>query len=208
MQKKSLILMFIILGTLAIPVNAQKKGYTIGYVITLEGDTLQGFVKDRSFGPFAELYTKIRFKSKKLRFKRKFRADDIQGYGYKGKYFEAVPLREESSFFKFRYYANPGSQRVFLKVIEKNQFLTYYHWEYVHDDNNYLDYVPLFYLKDDHEMVRISQGIFGVKRKQLSAYFKDCPKLVHGIKRKELNSAQEIFEFYNDQCGTINTFDK
>ena len=198
MKIKPLALLLFILGVLTASVHAQKKGYSRGFMITLQGDTLQGFIKDRSSGPFMELYAKIRFKSKKPRRKRRFGPDDIQGYGYHDQYFESVPLQEEASFFKFKYETNDNSERVFLKVIEKNQYLTYYHWEYVHDDNSYLDYVPLFYLHEKNEMARVTQGILGLKRKRLAAYFEDCPELVRGIKKKELNTALEVFKFYSD----------
>ena len=208
MKRKPLTLLLLVLGVLATPAYAQKKGYSKGYVITFKGDTLQGLLKDRSSGSFMELYTKIRFKSKKPRRKRKFGADDIQGYGFKDQYFESVPLQEEASFFKFRYYTNNSSKRVFLKVIEKNQYLTYYHWEFVQDDNSYLDYVPLFHLHKKNEMARVTQGIFGLKRKRLAAYFQDCPELVNGIKRKELNTALEVFTFYTDTCSATKLLTK
>lgn len=204
MKKKLLTILFIILVIPAIPVNAQKKDYSVGYVITNKGDTLHGLVKDRSSGPFMDLYTKIRFKNGKSLFKRKFGANDIQEYGYKGQVFESVPVVEDASFFKFRYYTNNRGERVFLKVIEKNQLLTYYHWEHIEDDNNYLDYVPLFHLKNKNEMVRVSQGILGLKRKRLAAYFQDCPELANGIKRKKINSASEVFKYYSDNCSAKN----
>lgn len=191
----------LLLLLLVYPLNAQKKGYSIGYVINFKGDTLHGYVKDRSTGTFFDLYPKIRFKAKKQRIKRKLGPRDILGYGSNGNSFESVPLQQSSSFFKTRYDTSSNSDRVFLKVIEKQQGLTYYHWEYVHEDNNYLDYVPLFYLSDQQEMVRVTQGIFGLKRNALSKYFQDCPALVNNIKKKQLNSAAEVFKFYCDQCN-------
>ena len=52
--------------------QAQHKGYYEGYVITWEGDTLKGLVKDRSPGTFVSLYSKIRFKPEQSIFKKKY----------------------------------------------------------------------------------------------------------------------------------------
>jgi hypothetical protein len=43
---------------------------------------------------------------------------EIQGYGMNNQQFESMPLREESSFFNFRYYLDEGNDRVFLKSFQ------------------------------------------------------------------------------------------
>ena len=183
-----------------IPTHAQKKEYSQGYIINSEGETVEGQVKDRSSGPFLDLYTQIRFKPDNAIFKRKYSPGEIQGYGTNNQHFESVPLIEESAFFKFKYNLHEGNDRVFLKVISRNADLTYYHWEYVDSESNYLDYIPLFHRMGSNEMVRVTQGIFGLKRNRLVEYFWDCPDLVMAIEKKTLNEINEVYNFYLEHC--------
>jgi hypothetical protein len=194
-------ILFILFAFTIIPSHAQKKRYAQGYIINLEGDIVEGWVKDRSSGTFLDLYTRIRFKPDNSLLKRKFSPDEILGYGINNQHFESVPLYEETAFFKFRYYVNVDYDRVFLKVISMNADLTYFHWEYVDSDSNYLDHTPLFYREGSDEMVRVTQGIRGLKRKRLIEYFWDCPALVKAVEKKELNEIEEVYSFYLERCA-------
>jgi len=197
LERYSLLILFsCVLG----PLSGQSKNYSEGYIITIEGDTIEGLVKDRSGGMFTDLYSRIRFKAENSLFKKKYSPDKILGYGYGDHSYESFPLREESSFFKIRYYVKEGNERVFLRVILKNEALSYYHWEYIEEDSNYLDYIPLFYRWGSEEMVRVTQGALGLKRKQLAAYFRDCPELVHALERKELKEITGVYYFYLEKC--------
>lgn len=182
-------------------VYAQKKDYSRGYVIYPDGDTLEGWVKDRSSGPFMDLYSSIRFKAENSLFKKKYSPNEIMGYRTGEYMYESVPLREDSEFFRFNYYLHEDLERVFLKLISRDKGLSYYHWEYLDDDSNYLDYIPLFYISGSNEMVRVTQGILGLKRKKLINYFNDCPDLGYAIYTKELNDIHEVYDFYLDQCA-------
>ena len=193
-------ILIILIAFTIIPAHAQKKGYSPGYIINLEGETVEGQVKDRSSGSFIELYKRIRFIAHNAHFKRKFSPDEILGYGLDNQHFESVPLYEETAFFKFRYYVNEGKARVFLKVISMNDDLTYFHWEYVDSESNYLDYTPLFYRSGSNEMVRVTQGVLGLKRRRLMEYFWDCPTLVQALEKKELNEIDEVYNFYIARC--------
>jgi len=181
--------------------QAQKKGYTPGYIITHEGEITEGQVKDRSSGTFLNLYKRIRFKPDDAVFKKRYGPDDILGYGYDNLHFESVPLREESAFFRFRYYLHENYDRVFLKVISSEKDLTYFQWEYVDDESSYLDYIPLFYRDGSDEMVRVTQGVLGLKRNRLMEYFQDCPELVRAIDNRELNEIDEVYYFYLERCS-------
>jgi len=193
-------ILFILFASSIITAHAQKKGYSQGYIINLEGETIEGQVKDRSSGTFLELYKRIRFKADNAHIKRKYSADEILGYGYNDQHFESVPLYEETAFFKFRYYIHEGKDRIFLKVISMNDDLTYFHWEYVDSESNYLDYTPLFYRSGSDEMVRVTQGVLGLKRKRLMEYFWDCPTLVQALGKKDLDEIDEVYNFYIAQC--------
>ena len=193
-------ILFILFAFTIIPAQAQKKGYSPGYIINLEGETVEGWVKDRSSGTFIDLYKRIRFKPDKSLLKRKFSPDEILGYVINNQHFESVPLYEETAFFKFRYYVHEDYDRVFLKVVSMNADLTYFHWEYVDSESNYLDYTPLFYREGSDQMVRVTQGIRGLKRKRLIEYFWYCPALAKAIEKKELNEIDEVYNFYLDHC--------
>jgi hypothetical protein len=194
-------ILLLLVASSIIPAHAQKKGYSQGYIINSEGNTVEGWVKDRSSGSFFDLYKRIRFKAEGALLKRKYSPDEILGYGINNQHFESVALIEESAFFKFKYYLHEGNDRIFLKLISSNDDLTYYHWEYVDGDSNYLDYIPLFYRSGSNEMVRVTQGSLGLKRKRLVEYFWDCPDLVVAIEKKKLKEIHEVYNFYLERCN-------
>jgi len=193
-------LMMILLAFLFMSAYAQKKGYSRGYVVHLNGDTVEGWVKDRSSGTFLDVYPQIRFKPENALFRKKYGPDEILAYHAYAQNYESVPLREEAAFFRFSYPVHPGNAKVFLRVVSRDRGLTYYHWEYVDDDSNYLDYIPLFYRSGAQEMVRVTQGVLGLKRNKLIRYFNDCPDLVFAIQAKQLNDIDEVFDFYVNHC--------
>ena len=194
-------ILLILFSFVIVQARAQKKGYTPGYMINMDGETVTGQVKDRSEGTFMDLYKKIRFKPDDRGRRRKYGPDEILGYGYADQHFETVPLREESAFLQIRYYLDENGDRVFLKVISSDRDLTYFQWEYVDDESSYLNYIPLFYRDGSGEMVRVTQGILGLKRKRLSEYFRDCPELVRAIENRDLNEIDEVYYFYLENCS-------
>jgi len=194
-------ILILLFALIILPAHAQKNGYSRGYIINFEGETIEGQVKDRSSGTFFELYKRIRFKPDNASFKRKYSPDEILGYGINDQHFESVPLFEETAFFKFRYYIDESYDRVFLKVISWDADLSYFHWEYVDSESNYLDYTPLFYREGSDQMVRVTQGVLGLKRKRLVEYFWDCPNLVQALNKKELNEIYEVYDFYLNHCA-------
>ena len=184
--------------SIMVQLHAQKKDYHKGYIVTFDGDTLEGMLMDRSSGSFSELYKRVRFKPIKG-FKKKYGADKILGYGYSGHVFESVPLAEKFELYRFRYYINKNNDRIFLKVLRKES-LNYYQMEYMEEDNNYINFIPLFHIPGSNEMVRVTQGILGLKRKRLVEYFRECPELVKAIEEKTLKETLEVFDFYLNRC--------
>jgi len=179
--------------------TAQNNGYESGYIISLEGDTIQGLVRDRSAEPFVEILNRIRFKGPN-KSKRKYGPEDILGYKAGNRVYESLPVREDAAFFRFRYYVEPGAEQTFLRVIRRKGNLTWYHQEFVHDDNDFLDYYPLFHLEGSRQMVRVTQGVLGLKRERLQQYFEGCPELVEVIRNKELTEVEAVFRFYQERC--------
>jgi len=204
MKKPQYLKIIGLLGLLLLTTESfsQKKGYKKGYILTLKKDTIKGWVKDRSeHTAFLEIYDRIRFRAEKPRFRKRYRANDILGYGYQNRHFKSVPLHEQSSFFNFRYLVDDAYPRVFLKRIMKSDQLTYYEREFIDDDNSYLDSYELLYKNNTNEMVRATQGLFGLKRKRLAAYFEDCAELVEKVVNKSLKTTAEVFDVYMDACS-------
>lgn len=193
-------LMMILLACVITLVQAQKKDFKRGYVISAEGDTLEGWVKDRTSGTFPKLYTRIHFKAQKGG-KRKYGPHEILAYSVDGQLFESVRVAEAAEFFRFFYPVNEGNEAVFLKLVAREADLTYYHWEYIDGESSYIDYIPLFYREGFDEMARVTQGLLGLKRNKLADYFSDCPDLVNYILAKQLNESFEVFDFYLDRCA-------
>ena len=185
---------------LALPLSAQKKGYETGYIITLEGDTLRGSVMDRSPEPFVGLYSRIRFRPHGEKRRLKYRAEQLRGYAAGGRVYESARLREETAFFRFRYFFDPGAEAVFLKVVRRDGPLTWYEQEFVHDDNDFVDFIPLFHKKGTPELVRVTQGLFGLKKQRLSEYFSDCPGMEDALSEGRLQTPEDVYEYYLDSC--------
>ena len=194
------VILFSLLFLLSCSLLAQKKGYEWGYIITEKGDTLEGWVNDRTSGTFNDIHTKIRFKQEDKLFKKKYSSNDILGYGYLGIHFVSIPLLQTTEFFKTRYYIRPGGQRRFLRVIERNECLNHYEVEFVQDDSFTIDTYPLFHIPGSREMVRVTQGILGLKEKRLTEYFSDCHDLIIAIDSEEITNAQEVYNFYCKHC--------
>ncbi|MCO5723929.1 hypothetical protein [Robiginitalea marina] len=186
---------------MVLPLMAQKKGYLPGYVITLERDTVPGWVKDRSPEPFAALFTRIRFRPEGKTLRRKYRPKDILGYCTGDFVFESFPLREETDFFTFRYALDDTAEAIFLRVVRREGRLTWYEREFIHDDNSYVDSYPLFHREGSREMVRVTQGILGLKKKRLSEYFRECPGLSEALEKKELTTLGQVYTFLLDSCA-------
>ena len=100
-------------------------------------------------------------------------------------------------FFQEKYTSIHNSgKKYFLKVIVKG-YLTYYQWEFKEQESDYIWSKSLYKRKDDHSLVRVTQGILGLKKKSLAVYFQDCPELVYKIENGELKDPVEIAKFYN-----------
>jgi hypothetical protein len=177
-----------------------KKNYYEGYIINSQGDTIHGLVKDRDSGPYSDLYIKIKFIEEGKKRAKRFSASQILEYGYSGNVFRSVRFREESSMFQFRYYTDLKSPYTFLRVVSETDDLVYYENEFVYDDNFVIDSFPLLHIPGSNEMVRVTQGVLGLKWKRLLEYFAACPELVKVLKNKSLNTAIGIFDFYNVHC--------
>ena len=175
-------------------VSAQKD-FQNGYIVTNEKDTLIGLVKDRKEPPFGKLYDKVIFK--KGRKKKKYGPNHISAYKRGNNEFESLWIEDSTYPFQGKYLGSPVTgAKHFLKVITKG-YLSYYHWEFEDSESDYIDAIGLFKREDEDSFARVSQGIFGLKKKYLAKYFKDCQDLVSKIEEGELKDPEEIVKFYN-----------
>ena len=175
-----------------------QNNYYPGYVILNTNDTIYGTIQDRNISK-GRLLKRIRFKPKKGK-KKKFDASDLSGYSIQGTVFESKWYAEESSFLKFYYPNKYGvGQKTFLRVHVKGG-VSCYTKEFIDGDNNLIDGFELFLKTGDDHYQRATQGIFGLKKKKLVSYFKDCPKLVNHLTENTFKSAQEVANYYNINC--------
>jgi len=171
-------------------------GFEDGYIITNATDTLYGQIKDRKLGTFSKLYTKIIFKNKKGR-KKKYGAKDIIAYKRGGDEFVSLWFLENPYFFDLRATSVEGKGKIlFFKHIMKGQ-LNYFYHEYV-EENGIIDQSGYFKKEDDAEMIFVRTGLFGLNKKQLTSYFKDCPALQNKIMNKTFTKPYEIVNYYNN----------
>lgn len=190
-KKISIVCFFLLIHFL---VSAQKD-FQNGYIVTNEKDTLVGLVKDRKEPPFGRLYDKVIFK--KGRKKKKYGPNDICAYKRGNNEFESLWIEDSTYPFQGQYLSSPGTgTKCFLKVIAKG-YLSYYHWEFEDLESDYIDAIGLFKRENEDSFARTSQGIFGLKKKYLAKYFKDCQDLVSKIEEGEIKDPEEIVIFYN-----------
>lgn len=171
-----------------------QNGFQEGYVVTKTNDTLYGVVRDRKLGAFARLYKKIKFKGKKG--KSKYAAKDLIAYKIGDITFEIMKISRTGQFFNQQLQLSDDGDYEFFKVIHKGN-LSYYMLEFEDADSGHIDANAYFNKENEDILIRVNQGIFGLKRKKLARYFSDYTELSQRILNKQLNSALEIVHFYN-----------
>jgi hypothetical protein len=188
-----LFLVLFFLFALPNPILGQKH-YEEGYVVLNNGDTIIGRIKDRTPDPFGKLYKKIRFKGKG---KSKYGPDEILSYKKGDALYEIISLIDGKGFLSQDYsIAFDGRNPVFIRVVERGP-VNHYLLEFQDADSGYFDHISYFQKSNGRELVRTTQGIFGLRRKRLASLFHDCPLLVDKILNKELKTSYEVVTFYN-----------
>jgi hypothetical protein len=184
-------------GWLCMSFGAQaQSGYQSGYVITQGRDTLYGLVKDRTSPPFQKLYKRVRFK-RPGKITKRYGPARLLAYARGDLRYQSQWLEKRWTIWKAEYISVPGQgERKFLKVVHTG-YLTWYQLEVMDHDSFTVDLVDLFKRQSDSYMVRVTQGILGLKRKNLEKYFQDYPDLAGRIARAELRDPLEIARAYN-----------
>lgn len=173
---RSAILIFICLLTQK---SVAQNGFEEGYVITNTNDTLYGKISDRKTGAFGGIYDKIRFKRKRK--KKRFSPKQIKGYKMGDTYFNSLLLNDEMTF---------------LKVVSEG-YLTHYIFELQEQGEQLVLDIDYLQKGPNGQLVRATQGIFGLKRKRLIGLLNDCPELVKKIQNKEFKRLSQVVDFYN-----------
>ena len=168
---------FIGLSTMAI---SAQNNYQEGYVVTNQNDTLYGSVSDRRDGPFGGIHEKIRLKGKGLR--KRFSPKRIKAYKIGNTTFRSMYLFGEMNF---------------LKVVSEG-YVNHYVFELQEQGEQLILDIDYFQKGELGPLIRVTQGVFGLKKKRLTAFFNDCPPLVQKIRNKEFKYAFEVADFYND----------
>ena len=197
-KSAGIILLFFLLTVIPLGLYAQRH-YEPGYVVLTSGDTLYGKIKDRKPEPFGKIYKKIRFRDGGW-FAKKYVPSELMSYKAGERTYESSWLSYELSIFGSRLISVPGrGNKQFLRVLVKGP-LNYYSLETEDHDSGYYRDIPYLKREDKREIVRATQGIFGLKRKLLAEYFDDCPAMVKALEEKEIRSVFEVVELYQRRC--------
>jgi hypothetical protein len=188
---------FLILMSLVVLTKTPLAQFSEGYIVTNNGDTLYGKIKDRTTGFNTRIYPKVRFRQPGKPQKR-FRPRHIKAYYSEGSgLFESQWFDRQPRLLKNDYVNVTGmGQKHFMKVIVRGK-LSLYHLEFRDADNAAVDYIEFFKMEGDHRFVRASQGLLGLKKKLLLEYFKDYPAVTEQIQSGALKTAVDVAIYFN-----------
>lgn len=177
--------------------NAQNE-FQKGFLVALNGDTIQGLVKDRKEDMFPKLYEKIRFKQSDKKVTSKYHASEIKAYSVNGQLYESANESAlEDGLLGRLQPENTQDNSIFLKVITKGP-ASHYQLEWVEQESGVIETIDYLKKTNSPIFIRSTQGIFGLKKRRITEYFNDCPILQSKIESKELVTSQEVVNFYND----------
>ncbi len=188
---------------LALPGISLAQNLAQDFVALHSGDTLYGTVRYINDGGVStKFYKKIRWKDAQGKSK-KISPKNIRAFRVQGDVFESFYLSQSSrkiTLVNPRYDINPKrGQHHFLKLVQKGR-LSHYQLEWIEQGESAVFAMDLFKKDSDTFFIRATQGLFGIKTKVLTSYFADCTTLATQIEDKQINSLQEILNFYNSNC--------
>lgn len=160
------------------------------------GEVIEGEVANIKHGFNDELLDKIRIKATGKRRAKKYHPWQIKEYTMGERRFVSLRVQRNNSVFQEKYLLNSGNEYKIFELYREGHLSIYL--EYFSDDNSWIQTVPFFMKKDEELLVRATQGVFGLKRKLLADYFRDCPELVELIEEKKITTPEEVVIYYND----------
>ncbi|MGF1556858.1 hypothetical protein [Paucihalobacter sp.] len=201
---KTLVLLFILIGLFIPHLALTQTDAAEDYLVLHDRDTIYGtvnYINRKGFN--YSFYKKLRIidakgKTKKYSQKkvRSFKAENI---AYEG--FWLSHSSEKLILLNPKYNITPQKgNHHFLKVVEKG-ILSHYQLEWFEQGESLLMQADLLKRENDMYFMRATQGLFGIKRKTLTSYFNDCPKLQQQISQKQMQNLEEIVNYYNETCA-------
>lgn len=179
LRNYSLLLFFVLFGFCTTTMTSQNN-YQEGYVVTNRNDTLHGSVSNFREGAFGGIHEKIKLKGKGL--KKRLSPKRIQAYKIGNTTFRSMHLFGEMNFLK----------------VASEGYVNHYVFEFQEQGEQLIQDIDYFQKGENGPLVRATQGVFGLKKKQLASFFSDCPLLVEKIRNKEFKYAFEVADFYNN----------
>lgn len=156
-----------------------QEDYRDGYIVRAKNDTLFGQVSNFRLGPFGGIREKIKFKGKGL--KKRYVAKDLLVYKKGDSLYRTLLLNGKPEF---------------LRVVISGP-VSYYIYDFQEQGEQLIQDIDYLQKGDNGALIRVTQGLFGLKKKKLASLFNDCPELVEKIENKEVNHVFEIVDFYN-----------
>ena len=183
--------------------NAFCTAQSTDYLVLCSGDTLRGQVDFLASAGSDEVYLK-KIKLTNTEGRKRYKWQEVSAIRIGNATYLAFNLRRESSLpnpFREVYHIDPeAKQRYFLRVESQGQ-LNHYTLSWKEQGESTLMQMDLFQKEGDDHFVRATQGILGLKRKALANYLADCPQLIRLLQEKQLNQAQDVVTFFNNQCN-------
>lgn len=199
MRYPLIIFLILVLGLKSTHVTGQSK-YQNGYVITVQNDTIFGQLRDRSPEPFGKIFRKVRMKGFWI-FETRFGPYDLKSYKIGNDFYESIWYESYSELFSVFHVSISGrGRKVFMRLAIDGDVKLYWD-EYRDPDSGYEEAIPFFRKENSEEMIRVTQGILGFKKKYLANLFSDCPDLVDLMKEGFFESPEEMAEYYNEKCN-------
>ncbi|MGB6035155.1 MAG: hypothetical protein WBG42_02720, partial [Cryomorphaceae bacterium] len=179
MNRSFLILICLFWLSATVELSGQSDPYG-DYLNPNVGDTIHGKVEyiDRR-GASTEFYKKIRVTNAKGK-RKKFKRGDVESFRVDGVRYEGFWLSQSSDKIvllnPYYYMDRENGERYFLRIISLGR-LSHYQLEWWEQDEAGINRMDLLITEGDVYFIRATQGIFGLKRKALSKYFKYCHEL-------------------------------
>ena len=134
-------------------------------------------------------------------FTKRYSPEKITGYKVGEMLYESLWLDVRTAFLKTSYWSIPGAgEKRFMNVVVQD-YLSCYQLEFLDHDSGSTESITLFKRQDDDQFIRVTQGIFGLRKNSLRDYFGDCPGLIEKMDNGELKFPVEIALYYKQNCG-------
>lgn len=190
--------LILVLGLLSIKVSGQSKCQN-GYVVTNQYDTIFGQLRDRSPEPFVKIFRKVRLRGFWI-FEKRYGPKDLKAYKIGNNVYESIWYDSYTELFSIFHVSSPErGKKVFMRLAVDGKVKLYWD-EYRNRNSGYTEEIPFFKKANSDEMIRVTQGILGFKKKYLRNLFSDCLELVDKMMDDIFETPEEIANFYNSFC--------